>query len=207
MRDMLRRRLQEGESVASQWSNDTLNFYLNRGLQWIHRQIIKINPEAIIYTATADTTAAVTDYPKPVNMQREVFVYTKASSAAAYKQIERIPYYAIVEDQAHRTGYALKGRFFVLKPSPTTSVSGGLKIEYIPTLSMSTDSEVPDLVEDIHEGIVFRAEMIALGDCALEAPIAERELKILSDEIPLYYKKSEFPDYYEQDITKWSTGD
>ena len=192
--------------MALQWSDTTLNLYIDKGLQYMHRQIMKIDPEAIVYTATLDVTASTADYPRPANMQRDMYVYQKASASAAYGLLEYTPYYKVAEAVAGSslTGYARKGRFVVLIPTPTASVTAGMKLEYIPTLTIGADTDTPDIVEDIHEGIVFRAEMLSMGDCGLDAPTAEKELAAIIVDLPLYYKKTEAPQRVELDVTGWT---
>jgi hypothetical protein len=39
-----------------------------------------------------------------------------------------------------------------------------LKLEYVPVPSLGEDSAVPDLPAGLHRGIVFSAQLLALGD-------------------------------------------
>lgn len=208
LRTMLRRRLQEVS--AAQWTDSTLNSNLNLGLQYMQRKIQAIDPLWVIYTDTTPLVSSQRDYPKPVGCKFEVFLYVVAAATdTSQDPLTRVDYESIVKQDEHldlNGSYAHKGRFFSIYPTPS-STANYLKLEWVPTLSMGSDSDVPDLVTDLHEGIVYRAEMISLGDTAQEATRAKEDLAEILNDLPRYYVKSAVPDRIKIDLSHWGEDD
>jgi hypothetical protein len=198
---MLRRRLQE--VTAAQWTDAVLNTNLNLGLSYMQKKVLVVDPEAFIYTDTTPLVNAQRDYPKPVGFNYEIAVYISTNGGTSYTLADAVDYRTIIEAEASGVCYAHKGRFFVLYPTPSGASAAGLKIEWVPTLSMGSDDDVPDLNTNLHEGIVYRAEMISLGDTSQEAQVAAVELKAVVDDIKMYYRKSAVPERIRHDFSKW----
>lgn len=192
MRTMLRRRLQE--VTAAQWTDATLNTYLGLGLYYMEGVVLKIDPEAFIYTDTQDSVVSQSDYPIPANFMYEVGVYRLVSGE--YIWMDKIPMTNIRRNTSteytnpYDTGYGRRGRYIVVYPTPSVATGDYLKVEYVPWLSMGDDDDVPDLSIGLHEGIVYRAEMIALGDTAQEALRAKEDLEKLEANVTAFYKPS-----------------
>jgi hypothetical protein len=211
---MLRRQLQE--VTAAKWTDATLNLYLNLGLQFVQRRIMAINPEFVIYTDYTNVVSAQASYPKPIGTKFECNLYYKSSSTAtSYTKLSRIPYldiaeflHANVSPVNLESAYAIKGRFIVIWPTPTSNVTDGLKLEYVPTLSMGADADVPyDIVTDLHEAIVYRAGMIALRDTDEPGDLFSIELKAALEDLPVYYRVSAKPARIEMDVDHYEWED
>jgi len=194
LRNMLTRRLQD--SGNAQWSEATLNLYLNMGLQYMEKEILKLDPMAFIYEDTANITTDVSHYPMPSNSMFEVGVYNRGTSTGAWNWLDYIELPWIQaggstnwDSNPFSKGYARSGRYLVIYPTPTASVTTGLKLEYVPWLTMGADADVPEIDVGLQEGIVFRAEEIALGDTAQEAVKAKEDLAQVITAIPLYYRR------------------
>jgi hypothetical protein len=211
---MLRRRLQE--VTAAQWSDAVLNAHLNSGLSYMEDKILAIDPYAFVYTDTTPTAASQSDYAKPLGFRYEVALFLSTDGGTTYsKPLELRPLYEMQEsidsagNEIATTGlnsdvtFAHKGRFFRLFPTP--SQVGVLKLEWVPTLTMGSDSDVPDLALGLHDGIVFRAEMLALGETSQEAQLAAAELEIILKALPMHYRASGRPQYIEPSYGKWNT--
>jgi hypothetical protein len=155
--------------------------------------------------------ASQRDYPKPVGFKFEIYIYIADDAGTYGDPLTLVDYESIVQQDTHLDlagSYAHKGRFFAIYPTPTTAAAGNLmKLEWVPTLSMGSDSDVPDLVTDLHEGIVYRAEMISLGDTAQEAVRGKEDLAEVVADLPNYYRKSAVPERIKVDITKWGQDD
>jgi len=175
------------------------------GLSYMQRKIQAVDPEFIIYTDTTPLVNAQRDYPKPVGFQFEICLSVSTDNGGDYDVYEPIDYQTIRKGQSTQEKcYAHKGRFFALYPTPTGASDPGIRLEWVPCLSMGADADVPDIVTHLHEGIVYRAEMIALGDTAQEPIGAATELKAIVDDIPLYYHKSGArAEHMRMDFTKW----
>ena len=195
LRAMLQRRLQD--TANSQWTDAVLNDYLNHGLQYMQKRILEVDPMAFVYTDTATLTSSVSDYPMPSNSMWEVGVFIRESAGGEYTWLDRIerPWLqaggsANWQANPFPSGYARKGRYIVIHPTPTLTIATGLKLEYVPWLTMGSDADVPEVDIGLHEGIVYRAEEIALGDTAQEAIKAKEDLGQVVTDISRYYRRS-----------------
>lgn len=165
MREWLRRRL--NETTADQWSDSALNDYLNQGLVMVQDEIEKVDDEAFVYEDVANTVVAQQKYPFPTNMKKVLKLEYKASSSADYVELDQISSWRKIEDPDINQAtlvYAMYGRYLYIKPEPTVAVTQGLRLTYVPVLAMGSDSDVPDVVSDLHIAIVLFAQLVAFGD-------------------------------------------
>lgn len=208
MRAMLRRRLQEDSTVAAQWTDATLNDLLNLGLLYMQKKIMAVDPCFVIYTATTNLVADQAAYAKPANFIFEMTVKTRSTPTADWDDSdarEYLEYYEIATNEDdNETGYSIKGRFIVLNPAPGSNVTNGLQIEYVPSLSMAVDTDVPDITTMLHEGIVYRAQHIALGDTDQDQTNAAKDLEAVVADIPLWYMKTSAPPRVKYRFGKWA---
>lgn len=195
-RDMLRRRLQE--TTAAQWTDATLNLYINMGLRFMHRRIQEKEPSAIIYTFVANTVASLGKYRKPSALQYENSFKVKFSSSGNYIECDLVTmddidsYDGGTLTDASTTNpiYAHDGDYYEVRPKPSSAVTKGLKVKGPPILSVSADADVPDIRVDFHEGVVYKAEALALADTAEEPINALRDLQEIVADINNNYVKS-----------------
>jgi hypothetical protein len=161
----------------------------------MQKKIMVVDPMAFVYTDTQNLVASEPDYPMPVNSMFEIGVYLKASATAAYGWLDYIELpHLQMESGAYHTnpytsGYSRKGRYIVIYPTPSSALAAGIKLEYIPWLTMGADTDVPEIDMGLHEGIAYRAEMIALGDTAQESVKAKEDLEAVVSDVPLYYRR------------------
>lgn len=194
LKNMLTRRLQD--TGNAQWADDTLNVYLNMGLQYIQKEIMKVDPMAFIYEDTANIVSGTAYYPMPSNSMFEVAVYTRGVAGGSYEWLDYIELPWIQaggspnwDSIPFSKGYSRAGRYLVIYPEPTLSITAGIALEYVPWLTMGADTDVPEIDTGLQEGIVFRAEEIALGDTAQEAVKAKEDLSQVITAIPQYYRR------------------
>jgi hypothetical protein len=199
MRTMLRRQLQE--DTASQWSDATLNSYLNLGLQFMETAVLQHQPEA--FRQVDRTTFYVADeglIPKPIGCMRVIDVKVKYPDDTAYTfavyrrndQIEEaIDAYesSTMESEPY---WSIYGHWVRVWPEPATDATDGIELIYVPTLTMGADSDVPLLHLHLHEGIVYKAKSVALGDTDEESDpeqmaALDKKLSVCISRIPLYY--------------------
>jgi hypothetical protein len=196
MRTWLRRRLQE--TTADQWSDATLNYYLNEGLHFMQQEIEKLEPEAFIYEDTANIVSAQRLYAWPSNMKREVEVKVKVTSTATEYTIlkrrdRRTVNNPLVGTQSTQANtYAHQGRYLLLQATPTANVTDGIWLTYVPVLEMGADSDVPNIPVDIHIGIVLAAQLYAFGDSSGSSDKQEvkGELADVIIRLPMHYSVS-----------------
>jgi len=198
MRTHLQARLQDVDNA--QWSDARLNGYLNSGLQFIQSQVMAIDPMAFVYSDTANIQADVAYYPIPPTCMFEIGVYTRASSTGDWAWLDYIdlPWIqfggaANHDPNPYAAGYSRWGRYLLLHPKPSRAVTSGLRIEYVPWLVMGADNDVPDVDIGLHDGIVFRAEQIALGDTAQESTKADADLETILKNLPRFYRRRGAP--------------
>lgn len=190
---MLQRRLQD--SGNAQWSDDTLNAYLNYGLTFMQKEIMKLDPMAFLYSDTANLTAT-SYYPMPANSMFEVGVYTRSTPTGTWRWEDFIELPWIQaggsdnwDANPYSHGYSRWGRYLYIYPTPVVAVTSGLRLEYVPWLTMGADADQPEIDTGLQEGIVFRAEEIALGDTAQEAVKAKEDLAQVLVSLPMYYRR------------------
>jgi hypothetical protein len=190
MRTWLRRRL--NETTADQWSDSVLNDYLNQGLHFMQQEIEKLNPEAFLYEDSANLVSAQRKYAWPTNMKREMKVKVMMTTAATeYTVLERVGNRKCDDpDDDQEFTYSHHGRYLKLQATPTMNVTDGLWVEYVPTLTMGADGDVPIIPNDLHIGIVLMAQLIAFGDSSGSADKEEvkRELADVILRLPTHYR-------------------
>jgi hypothetical protein len=213
MRSMLRRRLQE--STAKQWSDANLNTYLNFGLQFMQQAIMQVSPEEFLYISTADHVADDDLIPKPYGLMLIKRVQSQYAADASYTDALRarndeIDALVTADLDAYSTyyRYAEFGRHIRIWPTPESNNSAGMRLSWVPTLTMAVDADVPDVHLSLHEGIVYRAHEIALADTdEITDPnvlnSTQRILQMVVSRIPLfYYSEGGMPTEIEVDVDK-----
>lgn len=162
----LRRRLQE--TSAAQWSDATLQEYINDGYREVAEAIKMVDPEWLVYTDSHNIVANQELYKLPTNCDSIIAVWYKGSASAEYKQLDyrRRLTQDKLDVSASEVNYSIKGRYIKLSPKPTTAVTAGIKLDYVPVVSLGDDTDVPEFPASLHKGIVFAAQLLALGDTA-----------------------------------------
>lgn len=204
MRDWLRRRL--NETTPDQWTNADLNTYLNEGLRFMQQTIESIDNEAFVYIDTTPCIADQQAYAWPTNMKREMQVEIKYNTSQTdYTILVRRGYRRVKSPDggwvdlwsgegvsAQANTYAHRGRYLYLQTAPTENVTAGIRLTYVPILSMGADSDVPDLPIDLHMGVVLKAQLVAFGDAsgAIDKESVTKELGEILALLPTHYDKT-----------------
>lgn len=178
------------ESVADIWSDVDGNQYLNLGLQEVQKKIIAVDPMAFFWIDKGDVVANQELYPWPEGMLYEFEL--GLLSSGIYVPLERIPYNETRGRLSAVNAYAPHGRYFALSPIPSANLANGLQVKYMPTLTMSTDADVPKIPQPLHMAAVIYAERLALADTGeVESrKAATEELAELINGIPQFYLPS-----------------
>lgn len=212
MRDMLERQLQDDSNQVFTVAN--LNTYLNFGLQFMQTAVLQHDPEAFIEISTAPTTASGTYdelYAKPQGLLSVVKVELDLDGDGTYvlaekrrnDQLDLFEKGTVTTSLEH---WAPKGRWIRVYPVPTSVVATGIRLTFVPTLTMGDDADVPDLHLHLHKGIVYAARMDALADTDEDTDpqtldTLTKKIAIILDRIPLYYSAGHGePDRFEVDV-------
>lgn len=210
---MLRRQLQE--DTASQWSNATLNSYLNLGLQFMQTAVLQHDPEAFFEIDRTDFYDADNGLvPQPVgciriNKVKVMYDGNDSYLTATWKRNDVIDQYEEDLDEADYVDepyWTMKGQWIRIWPEANaTTITDGIELLFVPTLTMGSDADVPLINLHLHEGIVYRAKSIALGDTDEESDPAvlealDKKLSVVISRIPLYYTSHGPPGEFELDF-------
>lgn len=166
-RTWLQRRLQD--TSATIWSVSVLNSYINIGLQDLSAAIRRIEPEFVVYVDTRDTVANEDLYQVPVNCEQVLEVWLKDTASAEYERLEFRRRKDIVENESTEPSYSMQGRYILINPTPAVATVAGIRLKYVPILSLSSDAEVPPIPISLHKGIVLAAQIAAYGDTSESA--------------------------------------
>src|SRR5262245_38290944 len=176
MRTLLRHEL--NEASADNWTDAELNDLLNYGLQWVQTYLISINPSFCVFRYLANRNAGDDLVPAPAGMLYEWRFERFDEASSSYKRVKKHPggYEEMVargSGTATGTGlelnYARVGRFFAVHPVPTTNLTNGWRVWFMPTLDMAADSDVPDIEHPLHYAPVLKAKLLAIGETAESA--------------------------------------
>jgi hypothetical protein len=186
MRTLLRRRLQE--VTADQWQDSDLNEILNVGYSMVQTAIMKYHPDAFLYRDIRATEANIDLYDWPSGFLTIISVEMKDSSGA-YKQIRPMKYKdTLARDSSDTTQrYARVAKYLCLSPAPTSAVAAAIRIWYVPTLSMSADTDIPEVVVPLHFAIVLWSQLVAMGERRETAKETESQLSAILGDIPNWY--------------------
>lgn len=198
LRTHLRRRLQE--LTPAQWSDATLNDYLNLGYQMMQEEIETLYPEAFLYIDTTDVVAAQRAYAPPLNMKSPRRFRLKMGAGEEYTDLSEsdldLLYPNDYEKQTNRSSHtplwALEGQYFVIDPTPSASIADGIELTYVPTLMMGDDSDVPEMPANVHIGIIVGAQYHALSDTAnaVDKEATTQEMNRIIARLPRHFKRT-----------------
>ena len=165
LRTWLRRRLQE--TTAAQWTDATLNDYINEGYREVGDAIKAVDPEWLVYQDSHNIVVDQYLYKVPTNMDSLIELWYRSSNTAEYSRLDWRRRRSMETDtSSSQVSYSVKGKYIQISPTPATAVTKGLQLDYVPVPSLGEESAVPELPAGLHRGIVFSAQLLALGDTA-----------------------------------------
>lgn len=196
MRTLLRRRIQE--TVADNWQDTDLNDLLNLGLHEVQKRIVHIDPFAFLWIDTTHLVAGQNLYKKPVGFwfEFEVNILDTNSNPSTYVRLVRNDYEALRNRTASNSSseqqYAHAGQYLYLSPAPSSNLTNGLQLLWMPTLEMAVDTDVPDIMFPLHFAAVVAAQLFTLGETGIARDSIAAELDSLAspDIIGRYYQRS-----------------
>jgi hypothetical protein len=190
-RVLLRRRLQE--VVADQWSDAELTTLINAALGRMQTLLMRVDPDAFVSIYTKDTAAAQPYYENPPAMLTLLTLEQKITASSDYTKVKpkkRVDILSRVSGDSD-LWYARLGRTNIqLSPTPTAAVASGLRFTFVNTLTVADDSDVFGLPFPLHMGIVYWAEVMAIGEGRQSAKDTKDELTAMINDIPSWYLQS-----------------
>lgn len=202
MRTILRRRL--NEVTADQWQDADLNDLINHAYQRMEMDILSVNPDAFISTYRADIVLNQQLYEKPAGFNYETAFKILDTGTSTYKRVDLVDYHVGLDRTGDQEGtkYSHFGSYFFLSPKPGQNLAAGIELDFVPTLSMTADTDVPKVALPLHMGIIHHAAIMAFGETGEDV---KRELELLStivNKIPAYYLKTSAGQAFTPDISK-----
>lgn len=209
LRTILRRRVQE--VTAEQWTNAELDELLNLAYGRVATHLLRYNPDAFISIYTKDLTSGDQTYASPPGFLFPMQVRVKDADGQ-YRKAKRKKWADIrkreedATDTSDEVWYAQLGRNTIyISPSPTSNVAAGLELTFsgVPTIAVADDTAVPDLPLPLHIGLVYWAEIMAIGEGRESSASVREELNSLLADIPNWYMASgDEPDTLDIDLQK-----
>lgn len=183
MRTALRRML--NEPVADQWDDAALNEFLAHGVLMIEKEILKTSPQEFAKWATDDLEANKDAYPLPTDFIRELRIELK-DAAGDYQPQPCFEYDSLMDDEPN--GYAIMGRFIHLRPTPTAAVVDGLRLVYVPVLTMAEDSDTPAIPDFLHIAAVLWAKTLANEETGEQVEATKARITEMVLDLPLWMR-------------------
>lgn len=177
MRAMLKDCLQEPQGAETDyWSIPALNALLNRALLAIEMKVIRINPTAFMQVDTFAQVANKNLYPIPpgcIAIRKVLCTRTGKRLRLQSDGYMDVTYGAGVGENLQNvtTGqdprdYVPFGRYIRVGPTPNVARANAISIAYTASLTMAEDTDVPQLVESLHDAVVNKAWVLGLRPTA-----------------------------------------
>uniref|UniRef100_A0A6M3X877 Uncharacterized protein n=1 Tax=viral metagenome TaxID=1070528 RepID=A0A6M3X877_9ZZZZ len=159
-----------GEPVADQWSDTQVARYINYAASEIWRELMRRADHEWGWTSGS-----------AISIVSGTQEYSLPSDMLLFRAIERVniddPYFLSrvrIQDRGKFTSISASGSsypsrfylrppsYFGLAPKPTASIASALKVWYVPVATeMSLSADEPEIPEQHHRLIVFRAAIMA----------------------------------------------
>jgi len=181
IRNFLRRRLQDQVSSGGPWDDTDLDALIDLGTHRMQLFLMSFAPDVLIYIAKANLVIndPLVELPEGTWTLKMVQILDTASGA--YKRIRSKGYEELVarnegSPPATATQYARLAEWLYLSPAPAASVVDGVRLHYVPSHSMSSDTDIPKVPLMTHMGIALQANVYALPEVGDEVEATRRDL-------------------------------
>jgi hypothetical protein len=187
MRDLLRREIQE--ETADQWSDIQLNTALDFGVFQVEKAILGVDAEAFVHVYKINIESGKDWYPLPTSFVREIEV--GLLEGTGYSVIPAIEYAESrgANAPASDTRYSIIGRYIALTPVPSANLTDGLRLLFVPVLTMAEDTDTPDIPDVLHVAAVLYAKMLLLEETGEPLDGTERQVARIMADLPLWYQR------------------
>ena len=135
LRTWLRRRLQE--TTAAQWTDATLNDYINEGYREVGDAIKAVDPEWLVYQDSHNIVVDQYLYKVPTNMDSLIELWYRSSNTAEYSRLDWRRRRSMETDtSSSQVSYSVKGKYIQISPTPAPAVTKGLRRDYVTVPSL-----------------------------------------------------------------------
>jgi len=192
IRNFLRRRLQDQVSSGGPWDDTDLDSLIDLAAHRMQLFMMSFAPDMLIYIGKANISAndALVELPEGIWTIRMVQIL---GSDGGYRRIRPAGYEELVgksetastwdRSSATTIRYARLAEWLYLSPVPTENVVDGLRIHYVPSHSMSSDTDIPKLPLMTHMGIALQANVYALPEVGEENLATRQDLAEMKADI------------------------
>ena len=190
MRVLLSKRLQD--TVDDQFDDSALNDLLNIGLGLLQADIMAVRPDAFMEISTFNIGANNERYENPDGWMMDVLIeVSDSSSASGWRQLSPLPIQqrGSAATDPNTVYFSHMGRWLILTPTPSAAVVNGLRRTWVPTLTMSSDSDIPQVKTLLHSCIIDYAVLEALGESDEAGENTRKRLEKKLERIPDLYAR------------------
>lgn len=184
-RTLLRRRLQE--PTADQWTNAELDTLINLSISYVQKLVQALDPEAFVIATAQNIVSGTRDYDPPTGAWN--FIAAEWVGTTETIGLENIPRYEILAAaQGEVQSITRFGKKLRLTPTPSESVTSGLLVYHVPSLSVAADGDVLPFIDPLHGLVVLRAEKWAIGETGEASDEVQKQIDEEVRLLPLYYQ-------------------
>lgn len=201
-RTLLRRRLQEPTTV--QWTDAELTSLINLGVSDVQKVIQGPDPDAYITSADQNIVADQADYDLPTGAWWPVQVGVLDDDGDMVDLGDPITLVEAIEpsDSTSETRWVRYGRKIRLSPTPTESVTNGLRVYFIQSLAASVEGDALPVPDPLHGLVVLYAEKWALGETGEAADAVHKEIDREEARIPMWLRRTGASETIRPDVVK-----
>ncbi len=185
MRTLLSRWVNDVDDV--EWSESEKNEALNESYYERQAEVQAVDPEAVIFWDTMNTTSGTNWYPLPPTFGIISVGFKSAASDTSYTKLKHQLYDDIKDLNGTTTYYTRRGEWLGIFPAPSASVTSGIELQHRPIHTLTVDSDEPKLKLPLHRAIVLGAKLFLLGDTNEKAEEDEKKLDRLLSNISKWY--------------------
>lgn len=193
LRTLLRKRIQE--VTADQWTDSDLNLLMEMALYDLEKEILSERGDAFIRISTCPRTANKTRFLLPAGCIKTVNVEVKTSASSEYLKLKPRKSHKMMEDGSapvsDKPYYDVLGKWLEIRPAVTTTISAGIRLRWVPTLTMDDDTVTPEPDLVLHEAIALGAKVKAFQETDEDAKADAERLQQFLSLIPRYYRRME----------------
>lgn len=195
MRNLLRRRLVDDAVLT--FDDDVLNDALNQAATFVQADIEQVAPGSFLTITTQSIVADDAIYQKPEGIWSLVELAIKDASTGRYRSLgtpvtlDQLRSLENADGSSGVTRFGFFGESIMLSPTPSASVTAGLRWIFDRSAQMAEDDDVCPIHLGLHQAVVLRAQMLLMPESVGEA---SKELRTLLAEemgrVPVYYRQT-----------------
>lgn len=187
LRTLLQRQLQE-PAGGDQWTPAELDEAINFGLAMIEKEVLKVLPQAFCQWDLIDLESGKNEYALPTNFIN-VHQVKFLTSAGTYVRAPGYQYAEIdSDDPPSGNCWAIQGRYLCIRPTPTADLVNGLRLIFIPQLTLAEDTDVPPVPFVLHPGIALYAKAMLTEETGEPSDTARQAIVNMCADLPMWWR-------------------